>query len=125
MDGYTDDNSTFRVSKWAPANETEADLWFERSNIDGAVLSGVAYGMCSPLQSSLRVPLIVVGPGVHLTLYITCFILLWQQRKSRPMRSYVFLAFTSLSFVLATIGNAANTRFNEASIFSYTSPFNI
>lgn len=28
----------------SPPGESAADLWFERSNFDGAILGGVAYG---------------------------------------------------------------------------------
>lgn len=39
---------------FAPPGESANDLWLERSNLDGAVLGGVAYGMAfSCLQRPL------------------------------------------------------------------------
>lgn len=38
------DNNTFRVSEYAPANETAFDIWYEVCNLDGAILVAVAYG---------------------------------------------------------------------------------
>ncbi|KZT28830.1 hypothetical protein NEOLEDRAFT_1154312 [Neolentinus lepideus HHB14362 ss-1] len=86
--------ATYRVSRYAPANETEADLWFERSNIDGAVLGGTAY-------------------GVHLTLFIMCMLSLWKERTRSPRYSYMTMIYVFVLFALGTIGNAANTQFNE------------
>jgi hypothetical protein len=33
------------VTRYPPAGESANELWMERSNLDGAVLTGVAYGM--------------------------------------------------------------------------------
>ncbi|KAF8530700.1 hypothetical protein JB92DRAFT_2857329 [Gautieria morchelliformis] len=90
----TSQGSSFRVSQYAPANETEADLMYERLNIDGAVLGGVAY-------------------GVHATLFFMCLSLLLKLRKKDPKSSWAFIAYITLNFVLGSIGNGANTRFNE------------
>ncbi|EIN04127.1 hypothetical protein PUNSTDRAFT_76736 [Punctularia strigosozonata HHB-11173 SS5] len=86
--------STFRVSKWAPANETEADLLSERENLNGAVLGGVGY-------------------GVHATLFFICLDLLIKQLKSHPKRSYAMLVYIVMLFILGSLGNAANIKFNE------------
>jgi hypothetical protein len=45
------DIPTFRVHPYAPANETEADLAFERSNLNGAILGGIGYGTPPTLLS--------------------------------------------------------------------------
>ncbi|KAF8491920.1 hypothetical protein JB92DRAFT_3004859 [Gautieria morchelliformis] len=90
----TSQSSTFRVSQYAPANETEADLMYERLNINGAVLGGVGY-------------------GVHATLFFMCLSLLLKVRKKDPKRSWVFVAYITINFVLGSIGNGANIRFNE------------
>ncbi|TFK47279.1 hypothetical protein OE88DRAFT_1636850 [Heliocybe sulcata] len=87
-------NATFRVSQYAPANETESDIWFERSNIDGAIVAGVGY-------------------GVHLTLFIACFSALWTQRTCRPRYSQAMLSYIALLSIMGTISFATNTRFNE------------
>ncbi|KAF8513811.1 hypothetical protein JB92DRAFT_2922060 [Gautieria morchelliformis] len=90
----TSQSSTFRVSQYAPANETEADLMYERLNIDGAVLGGVAY-------------------GVHATLFFLCLSLLLKLRKNDPKSSWAFIAYITLNFVLGSIGNGVTIRFNE------------
>lgn len=38
---------------YAPPDESPSDLWLERSNFDGAVLGGVAYGPC-PTSTTRR-----------------------------------------------------------------------
>lgn len=40
-----DDSATFRVSQWAPANETESALIEERLLLNGTVIGAVAYGI--------------------------------------------------------------------------------
>lgn len=34
------------ANPYAPVGESSADLWLEKSNLVGAVLGGVAYGLC-------------------------------------------------------------------------------
>ncbi|EIN04130.1 hypothetical protein PUNSTDRAFT_76804 [Punctularia strigosozonata HHB-11173 SS5] len=86
--------STVRASKWAPANETQADILSERENLNGAVLGGVGY-------------------GVHVTLFFISLDLLMKQLKTHPRRSYCMLAYIFMLFTLGSLGNAANIKFNE------------
>jgi len=86
--------TTFRVSQWAPANETESDLIAERLNLNGNILGGVGY-------------------GVHATLYFICLNLLLAQRRKHPKVSWTMIAYITLNFILGSIGNAANIKFNE------------
>jgi hypothetical protein len=34
-----------KLAQYPPTGESAADLWFERANLDGTVLAGIAYGM--------------------------------------------------------------------------------
>lgn len=86
--------TTFRVSQWAPANETESDLIAERLNLNGNILGGVGY-------------------GVHATLYFICLNLLLAQRRKHPRVSWTMITYITLNFILGSIGNAANIKFNE------------
>lgn len=88
------DPATFRVSQWAPANETEADLIDERLLLNGNILGAVAY-------------------GVHATLYFICLSLFWSSRKRDPRTSWIFGVYITINFVLGSIGNAANIVENQ------------
>lgn len=85
---------TFRVSTFAPANETAADIWAEICNLDGTVLCAVAY-------------------GAHATLFFTCFSALLPQRQKKPKQTYAFLAYITLMFLLGSAGFVSNARINE------------
>ena len=39
---------------YAPPGESAADLWQERSSLDGSVLAGVSYGMGIIVPETLR-----------------------------------------------------------------------
>ncbi|GJJ11029.1 hypothetical protein Clacol_005260 [Clathrus columnatus] len=81
---------TFRVSQWAPANETESNLFGERLLLNGPIIGAVAY-------------------GVHATLYIYCLSLFWSLRKREPRKSWIFGAYITINFILGSIGNGVNT----------------
>lgn len=87
-------------STWAPPGETAADLWEERSNFAGVVLSSAAY-------------------GVHLTLYLIVLHHLVQhpvQRSSAGGKLKVawgLVVYITWNFILGTFGIAAEARFAE------------
>ncbi|EJD46594.1 hypothetical protein AURDEDRAFT_164417 [Auricularia subglabra TFB-10046 SS5] len=87
-------SQTFRVSQYAPANETAADIWYEVCNLDGAMVVAVAY-------------------GVHATLFFCCLGALWEQRKKLPLQTYAYIVYICLQFAFGTIAFACNARFNE------------
>ncbi|GJJ11140.1 hypothetical protein Clacol_005371 [Clathrus columnatus] len=89
-----DSSGTFRVSQWAPANETETDLINERLLLNGNVIGAVAY-------------------GVHATLYFLCLSLFWSSRKRDPRTSWIFGTYITINFILGSIGNAANIVENQ------------
>ncbi|GJJ08053.1 hypothetical protein Clacol_002260 [Clathrus columnatus] len=87
--------TTFRVSKWAPANETAAMIEEERLNFAGDYLGAIGY-------------------GVHATLYfytLTCLLRIHLRRPSRA--TYIMIIYITTNFILGSIGNATNIKFNE------------
>ncbi|EJD06440.1 uncharacterized protein FOMMEDRAFT_102223 [Fomitiporia mediterranea MF3/22] len=87
-------------STWAPPGESASDLWEERSNFVGVVLSSVAY-------------------GVHLTLYLFVLHHLIKHPSqrvgtgARARVSWGLVAYITWNFILGTFGIAAEARFNE------------
>lgn len=90
-------------SSWAPTGETPSELWEERSNFAGIVLSSVAY-------------------GVHLTLYlfVAHHLIRHPTRKSpvagsgsRNHVSWPLVFYITWNFILGTFGIAAEARFNQ------------
>ncbi|KAF7347027.1 hypothetical protein MVEN_01456100 [Mycena venus] len=77
---------------FAPPGETASDLWVERSNLNGVILSGVGY-------------------GILFTLTFQTLFLLIQQPKSKT--SWSLIGYISLVFTLATLGFAGNAKFNQ------------
>jgi hypothetical protein len=104
--------STFRVSPFAPANETASDLYIERLNFDGYQLGAIGYGMSRfyCLVSSLTpldhtgVTLVVAAMAAHA---------LWGLRQRQPKFAYILLVYVFVIFALGTIGNAANIKWSE------------
>lgn len=87
-------------ASWAPPGESALDMWEERSNFDGVVLSSVAY-------------------GVHLTLYLFVLHHLVKHPThpvgigARTRVSWGLVAYITWNFVLGTFGIAGEARFNE------------
>ncbi|KAI5119328.1 hypothetical protein M0805_000558 [Coniferiporia weirii] len=87
-------------ASWAPPGESAADLWEERSNFAGVVLSSVAY-------------------GVHLTLYFFVLHHLIKYPTSRSASgakakvSWGLVAYITWNFILGTFGIAGEARFNQ------------
>lgn len=95
--------SLLNPASWAPPGESPTQLWEERSNFAGIVLSSVAY-------------------GVHLTLYLLVVqhLILHPTRKSavagsgsKHHVSWTLVAYISWNFLLGTFGIAAEARFNQ------------
>lgn len=85
-------------SSWAPPGLSAEDLWEERSNFIGVVLSSAAY-------------------GVHFTLYL---IVLQHLISHPPHRSsgkakvpWWLVAYITWNFILGTFGIAAGAKFNQ------------
>ncbi|KAF9447761.1 hypothetical protein P691DRAFT_638943, partial [Macrolepiota fuliginosa MF-IS2] len=77
---------------FAPPNESPHDLYNERTIIDGLFLGAIAY-------------------GIHLTLFIWCFYLLLQKKKSRSV--YFLMLYVLLLFAMGNIGNGTNIKVGE------------
>ncbi|KAJ6484011.1 hypothetical protein C8R45DRAFT_1214893 [Mycena sanguinolenta] len=77
---------------FAPPGETASDLWIERSNLNGVLLSAVAY-------------------GILFTLTFQTLLLFIQQQKSKT--SWMLIGYMFLLFTLATLGFAGNAKFNQ------------
>ncbi|KAI0359767.1 hypothetical protein OH77DRAFT_1434208 [Trametes cingulata] len=88
-------NST---NSFPPPGESPADLWLEKSNLDGAVLGGVAY-------------------GVHLAVFAQCFYTIYFRgaggsRDGRG-RSRWLLVYIFMLFAMGTVNVACNTRMTQ------------
>ncbi|TBU51881.1 hypothetical protein BD310DRAFT_890234 [Dichomitus squalens] len=81
---------------YAPPGESASDLWLEKSNFDGAVLGGVAY-------------------GVHVAVFAVCARTLYRSTKIRRTRRHAVLVplFISLLFAMGTVNLACNTRMTQ------------
>ncbi|KAL5526074.1 hypothetical protein ACEPAG_7412 [Sanghuangporus baumii] len=89
------------TSSFAPPGESGSDLWEERSNFAGVVLSSVAYGI------HLTIYLFVLH---HLVKYPT------QRAGASSVRariSWGLVAYITWNFILGTFGIAAESKFNE------------
>ncbi|KAF8521448.1 hypothetical protein BU17DRAFT_32511, partial [Hysterangium stoloniferum] len=86
---------TFRISQFAPANETLATVRQERMDINGYILGAVGY-------------------GVHMTLFFICFSLLLKRLKKDPTHTKFFLSYITFNFIIGSIGNGINCFDNQA-----------
>lgn len=87
-------------SSWAPPGESSTDLWEERSNFNGLVLSCVAYGVhftlyLIVLQHLLKHPTHRVGSG------------------GKAKISWGLVLYITWNFILGTFGLAGGARFNQ------------
>jgi len=87
---------------YAPLGESISDIRTEQSLLDGTVIAGAAY-------------------GVHLTLFVQCFQLLFSQsfqkptgpNQNRQSPQWFLLSYIVLLFSLGTIGFGGQIKFNE------------
>ncbi|KAJ7153215.1 hypothetical protein C8R46DRAFT_1357131 [Mycena filopes] len=77
---------------FAPPGESSLDLWVERSNLNGVLISGVAY-------------------GILFTLSFQTLLLFFQLPRGNIPRGFV--AYVCVMFVLASLGFGGNAKFNE------------
>ncbi|KAI9066255.1 hypothetical protein FKP32DRAFT_1674001 [Trametes sanguinea] len=86
------------VSPYAPPGESPADLWLERSNLVGAVLGGVAY-------------------GIHVAVFAECLYRIppWPKssRRRDPSRSWFLFAYVFVLFLMGTLNLAGNTKMTQ------------
>ncbi|KAJ7160006.1 hypothetical protein C8R43DRAFT_881741 [Mycena crocata] len=80
------------TGSFAPPGESAFDLWVEKSNLNGVLLSGVAY-------------------GVLFTISLQTLLLFFQLPRAKIPWGWV--AYVSLMFTLASIGFGGNAKFNE------------
>ncbi|EIW64900.1 uncharacterized protein TRAVEDRAFT_108702 [Trametes versicolor FP-101664 SS1] len=79
-------------SLYSPPGETPADLWLERSNLVGAVLGAVSF-------------------GVHVAVFAQClYFILPQALRRRTRTSLGLVAYVCTTFVLGMITLACDTR---------------
>ncbi|KAJ6561385.1 hypothetical protein DFH09DRAFT_920938 [Mycena vulgaris] len=79
-------------NSFAPPGESAYDLWVERSNMNGVLLSGVAYGILFTIT------------------FQTVLLFLKAPRKAIP---WGLIAYMSVMFILASIGFGINANFNQ------------
>ncbi|KAG0699508.1 hypothetical protein DFH29DRAFT_44626 [Suillus ampliporus] len=102
-----------------PSDTPDTNLWLERSRLDGMLLGGVSYGVFSvDLQHFRKINLCTTGSaiGVFFLLTIQAVTALVQRPryggKIANNRRVLFL-YIVITFVLVTIGFAANMRYTE------------
>ncbi|KAI0028701.1 hypothetical protein K488DRAFT_57979 [Vararia minispora EC-137] len=88
--------ATFRVSPFAPANETAHDLYVERLIFDGFQLGDFATGACATT--------VIAALCVHSLLTL---------RARQPRFAYALLAYVFVIYSLGLIGNSANMKWVE------------
>ncbi|RDX57160.1 hypothetical protein OH76DRAFT_19488 [Lentinus brumalis] len=82
-------------TSFPPPGETSADLWLESSNLVGAVLGGVAY-------------------GIHVAVVAECLWHIFPRSFKRGSKNNWFLvAFVLVMFVTGTVNFACNTRMTQ------------
>ncbi|KAJ7493678.1 hypothetical protein FB451DRAFT_1122247 [Mycena latifolia] len=79
-------------TSFAPPGESAYDLWVERSNLNGVLLSGVAYGILFA---------------------VTFQTLLLFLQLPRPKIPWGLVSYISAMFILASIGFGTNAKFNQ------------
>ncbi|KAJ7697027.1 hypothetical protein B0H17DRAFT_1052646, partial [Mycena rosella] len=84
----SESNST----SFAPPGESSFDLWVERSNLDGVLLAGVAYG----ILFILTVQTLIMFFG-----------------RAKVQRPWGLIAYVVVMFILGSLGLAGNAKFNE------------
>ncbi|KAJ6529060.1 hypothetical protein DFH09DRAFT_935035 [Mycena vulgaris] len=80
------------LGSFAPPGESAHDLWVERSNLNGVLLSGVAY-------------------GILFTVAFQTVLLFLQSPKAKV--PWGLVTYVSVMFILASIGFGGNSKFNE------------
>lgn len=94
---------------FAPPGETAYDLWVERSNLNGMLLSAVAYGSRS--HSTDIDTLLTRLLGILFTVTLQTLLMFLQLPRSKIPRGLV--TYISLMFILASIGVGTNAKFNQ------------
>lgn len=95
---------------YAPPGLTAHDLWIEKSNLNGVVLAGVAYGTKSIPDDENRSYLCALL-GVFFVITLQTLLLFLRPTKGKiswPMIAYFFVMFS-----LSTIGFAGDVKFNQ------------
>ncbi|KAJ7055825.1 hypothetical protein C8F01DRAFT_1373335 [Mycena amicta] len=86
------------LTSFAPAGETSADLWIERSFLEGFALAGVGYGVLLALT------------------WQTLYSLLNRPKGKIP---WGLVAYATMIFALATIGYGSASKINEEAFIDY------
>ncbi|THH33269.1 hypothetical protein EUX98_g868 [Antrodiella citrinella] len=106
-----------------PKNETDAQILTDIMDINGAGLAFVAYGMSSVFliiyECLLTQP--VYSLGVHATLFFLCFALLWEERRKKPKVTWGWIIYSTVLFILGTIGNGVNMFLKQDAIVNHRS----
>ncbi|SJL15723.1 uncharacterized protein ARMOST_19227 [Armillaria ostoyae] len=85
---------------YAPAGESTADLWVERSNLNGMALSLVAY-------------------GILFTMAIQCYSGLLSMRARRGTTQWWLWIYVTTVLTLATVGVGGNQKFIQMTFIDY------
>jgi len=85
-----------------PVNETDAQIFTDIMDINGAGIAFVAY-------------------GVHATLFFLCLTLLWEERRKKPKATWAWISYITMIFILGSIGNGANMFLNQDAFVNHRS----
>jgi hypothetical protein len=95
-----------------PPDTSLSDVHAEQSLLDGNVLCGAAYGVFIAYLYGDMITYPIHCAGVHLTLFVQCFLLLIRRRE-KEKRKWHLLAYICVAFILGTIGFAGELKFGE------------
>ncbi|KAF5365549.1 hypothetical protein D9757_010922 [Collybiopsis confluens] len=102
-------------------SDKPVDAWLERSRLDGMILAGFTYGSSSGFDTMLSLdPYNSSGLplGIFFLLSVQASVAVYRgsrstRRKTNQKISRLLLAYVGITFILATIGIAANARYTE------------
>jgi hypothetical protein len=90
------------------------DLWLERSRLDGMMLGAVSYGEF-PVYNNLKVNICAATGGFFiLTIQAAAALIQWPRHGGKMAdHRLALLAYVLITFVLGTIGFAANAKYTQ------------
>lgn len=99
----------------APINETPSQIWFDKVMINGSDISFVAYGtfQLSAFHQCINSMHLDCFTGVYVALFFLCISLLWADRANKHRGICAWIVFTTVVFLLDSVGNAMNMYSNQ------------
>lgn len=91
-------------------DESATDIFLERGFIAGGFLGGVGYGK---LYDAIQNQWLKKSTGIQFTLYLSCAMFLWNDRRARSGRFIFLLVYITVLIIIATIFAAVQARTTE------------